>query len=323
MSITEKVGVLTFLAIVIIIYWIEMKLLVTCLISKARGKKCINVFLSKRAVFVHILATVGILCFMYGYYIEPYWIEVETVEIRTEKLNHTSLKVVHISDVHCDLKIRNEKKIVEIINEIGPDIIVFTGDTLNTSSALTTFKGMMSGLNAGIGKYAVRGNFDVWFWPDIDLFGNTGFQELDGDIISLEKGGEKFQISGLSSGNGDMSSNMLKDISADQFNMFLFHYPDLIEDLKGLNVDLYLAGHTHGGQVALPVYGALMTLAKYGKKYEAGRYDVDGTVLYINRGIGMEAGHAPRVRFLARPEITVYNIEPKSNAENPMTDNQG
>jgi predicted MPP superfamily phosphohydrolase len=78
-----------------------------------------------------------------------------------------------------------------------------------------------------------------------------------------------------------------------------------------LNVDLYLCGHTHGGQVALPLYGALVTLSKFGKKYESGMYTVGDTILYVNRGIGMEGGLTPKVRFLARPEITVFDIVPK------------
>ena len=52
----------------------------------------------------------------------------------------------------------------------------------------------------------------------------------------------------------------------------------------------------------------MVTLSKYGKKYESGKYIVGDTVLYVNRGIGMEGGYAPRVRFWARPEITVFNI---------------
>lgn len=88
----------------------------------------------------------------------------------------------------------------------------------------------------------------------------------------------------------------------------MYHSPDLVEDLPPNAVDLYVAGHTHGGQVALPFYGALVTLSRFGKKYEAGLYHVGDTTLYVNRGIGMEGGPAPRVRFCARPEITVFEI---------------
>ncbi|UCD15100.1 MAG: metallophosphoesterase, partial [Candidatus Omnitrophota bacterium] len=90
------------------------------------------------------------------------------------------------------------------------------------------------------------------------------------------------------------------------------HSPDLAQDLEGLNIDLYLAGHTHGGQVNVPFYGALITCSRYGKKYESGKYRVNNMVLYVNRGIGMEGGDAPRVRFLCRPQITIFDIGPAS-----------
>jgi hypothetical protein len=77
-----------------------------------------------------------------------------------------------------------------------------------------------------------------------------------------------------------------------------------------VKVDLYCAGHTHGGQVALPLYGALITFSKYGKKYEAGLYREGETWLYVNRGIGMEGGSTPRVRFWAPPEVTVIEVSP-------------
>jgi predicted MPP superfamily phosphohydrolase len=98
----------------------------------------------------------------------------------------------------------------------------------------------------------------------------------------------------------------------DAFTVFLYHYPDLISDIAARGIDLYLAGHTHGGQVALPFYGAIITLSKFGKKYEAGLYRIDQTSMYVNRGIGMEGGTAPRVRFWARPEITIIEIAPET-----------
>ncbi len=70
----------------------------------------------------------------------------------------------------------------------------------------------------------------------------------------------------------------------------------------------YLAGHTHGGQIALPFYGALMTLSRYGKRFEGGLYQVGPTPLHVRRGIGMEGGWVPRVRFCARPEMTVLEL---------------
>jgi predicted MPP superfamily phosphohydrolase len=73
-------------------------------------------------------------------------------------------------------------------------------------------------------------------------------------------------------------------------------------------VDLYLCGHTHGGQIRLPLIGALVTSSKFWKRYEMGRYVEANTTLYVSRGIGMEGMGAPRARFLCPPEIELFEI---------------
>lgn len=312
MTIIEKIGSIIFLTIIVVVYWMEIRFVFVYALKKIRHKPATNHLLSKSAIFVHFLAVIGIICFFYGYFVEPYWMEVKSVEVQTEKLKEVSFKIVHISDTHCDKKIRNEKKMVEIVNSIKPDIIIFTGDTINTRAALETFKETMKNLKANINKFAVRGNSDVWYWSDLGLFGGTGFKVLDHDVITIEKDNEVIKLFGISVEHKESYSQLLKNTSKEQFNLLLYHYPDLIEDLEELNIDLYLAGHTHGGQISLPLYGALITLSKYGKKYESGKYIVGDTILYINRGIGMEGGIVPRVRFWARPEITIINIVPKN-----------
>jgi predicted MPP superfamily phosphohydrolase len=199
---------------------------------------------------------------------------------------------------------------VEIINGLRPDVIVFTGDSANNSRGLKRFKETMGKLEARLGKVAVRGNIDAGFWPGVDIFGGTGFVELDGNGIEVKKDGEKIWITGVSCEKEGKAGDVLKKVPDDCFSVFLYHFPDLVEDLNGLNVDLYLAGHTHGGQIALPFYGAIITLSKFGKKYESGEYKVGNIVLYVNRGIGLAAGFNPKMRFFARPEITVFEIYP-------------
>jgi len=298
---------------VIIFWWLVYSLEIKYLITFFRKKVFV---VSAFALVIHILAIVGIGCFIYGYFIEPYWIDVRHVEIKTSKLRNTSWVIVQISDLHCDEKVRTENILPGIINSLSPDIIVFTGDSLNTPGALPIFKKMMSALKAKIGKYAVRGNFDIWYWNELDLFGQTGFIELDGKMLSLSKGMERITLSGLNVNYSPDDLSVLDTLAQDTYNILLFHYPGINEDLGEVAIDLFLSGHTHGGQVALPFYGAMVTFSKYGKKYEAGRYDFSGKVLYVNRGIGMEGGFAPRIRFFARPEITVFHIKPKDDIEN-------
>ena len=231
-------------------------------------------------------------CFLYGFFIEPYWIEVKKVEIPTSKLHQSTVRLVQISDLHCDGRPGNEKKLVELVNGIKPDVVVFTGDAVNTIEALPLFKETLRSINAPLGKFAVRGNFDTRKLAGVDIFGGTGFLELDANSIKVEKDGEKFWITGVTCEREGEIGNVLKKVPGDCFSIFLHHYPDLVEDLAGQNVDLYLCGHTHGGQIALPFYGALITLSEFGKKYESGMYTVGNTILYVNRGIGMDGGFA-------------------------------
>ena len=91
--------------------------------------------------------------------------------------------------------------------------------------------------------------------------------------------------------------------------VLLYHTPDLIEVAAAEGVDLYLAGHTHGGQIRLPWYGALVTASRYGKRFEAGYYQVGPTQLYVSRGLGFEGLGAPRARFLCPPEIVELEVQ--------------
>jgi predicted MPP superfamily phosphohydrolase len=306
----ELIAALIFVGIIFTVYSLELVMLSVFAYRKLRSKKAGGILGRKFEMAVHFMAVVGVFCFLYGYFVEPYWIEVNTIPIETEKLTSASFRLVHISDMHCERKMRNEERLIELVNSLQPDVVVFTGDTLNTSQALPLFKDTMRALKARLGKFAVRGNFDSVYLRYVDLYGGTGLELLDEKTISLEKNGERISLTGLSCDRPGRLKELLAGADGDQFNVFLHHYSDLVEDIGSLNVDLYLCGHTHGGQVALPIYGALITLSKFGKKYESGMYEVNDTILYVNRGIGLENSPAPKVRFAARPEITVFDIKP-------------
>jgi predicted MPP superfamily phosphohydrolase len=310
MLISEIISVLIFGSVIIAVYATEGYLIVGAVRDKLRRKSSRR-YWSKGVIVIHLFAVLGVICLVWGFFIEPYWIEVKTIEIPTSKLKHSVVRVVQISDLHCRGRAGNEEKVVRLVNAIKPDIIVFTGDAADSPQGLKRFRDTMSRLEARLAKVAVRGNYDIGEFKKADLFGGTGFAELDANSIEVEKDGEKFWITGVTREREGKIGNVLKEVPEDCFSIFLHHYPDLVEDLAGRNVDLYLAGHTHGGQIALPLYGAVITLSQFGKKYESGIYTVGNTILYVNRGIGMDGGPSPRARFFARPEITVFEIKPK------------
>jgi predicted MPP superfamily phosphohydrolase len=310
MRVSELAGILLILSAIGFVYGIEFIFLAARIVGKITKRQYQPLLRSKYFVIIHVLAIAGIVCFIDGFFIEPSWIEVKTIEIETPKVKKATLRIALFSDTHCETKPRNESKVVEIINSLKPDVIIFAGDALNTPKALPLFKETLSKLNAPLGKFAVRGNFDSNFWRNLDLFSGTGFKELVADTVEVSKDNESFYITGFNVRFPDNFRTVLQDVPADKYSILIYHHSDMAESLGGLNVDLYLSGHTHGGQVRLPFYGAFVTLSHFGKKYESGMYTIDGMKLYVNRGIGLENCPAPKVRFLCRPEITVFDIKP-------------
>lgn len=257
-------------------------------------------------------AIFGFGCFAYAYFVEPYWLEVRKIEIRSDKIpqNSQPIRIVHISDIHSDEFARLEEKLPLIITEQKPDLIVFSGDSLNSPEGLPVFRECLSKISNLAPTFVVRGNWDVWYWKQQDLFGEINVKQLNGNSEKIEIRGVPIWLAGVFVESEGKLVQALNSIPKDEFSIFLTHYPDLIEDVKPFEIDLYCAGHTHGGQVAMPIYGALVTFSKFGKKYEGGTYQIGKTTLNVNRGIGMEGGNTPRVRFWARPEITVIDVLP-------------
>jgi len=317
----EKVSLIVFMLVLLALYGSEVFVLVRAIVVIARHRSAKRILLSKPAVALHILSAAGLACLAYGRFIEPTWIEVNVMTVRTPKLKDTSFRIIQISDLHCDTKRRNEEAMVRIVNALKPDVVVATGDYLNSALALPLLKRTLSRLEAPLGAFAVTGNFEVNSWSGLDMFSETGFRPLQQDTVSVTKGAESIGISGLDFDRAGVWRSLLSDLPADRFNLFLYHMPDLIEDVSGSGIDLYLCGHTHGGQVALPLYGALITFSRCGKKYESGRYQCGETMLYVNRGLGLEPRPAPQVRFGARPEIAVFDILPAQSASGSLAEN--
>lgn len=259
------------------------------------------------------LAGGGSACMAWAYFVEPYRLEVTRAKIVSPKLRRAArpLRLVHISDLHCDLKVRNEDRLPGMIADHRPDLIAFTGDCVNTPAALGSFKRCLKRIAQIAPTFACKGNWETHFGID-DYFGGTGAIELNGSWRRIELAGVPLRLGGLAWADRCRIDEVLAAPPSDEFGIFLFHYPDMIYRAAAAGVDLYCAGHTHGGQVALPGYGALITLSRYGKRFESGLFRVRETHMYVNRGIGMEGGPSPRIRFASRPEITLIELSPEA-----------
>jgi predicted MPP superfamily phosphohydrolase len=309
---SERIRVGLFLGAVLAVYLLAGLSLLGLLLERAGRLRRPRRFVLLARRLILSLALLGFGCMAYGYFVEPYRLEVTRVTIASPKLPKGTgpIRIAHLSDLHSDPKPRLEKRLPEAVAGEKPHLIVFTGDAANSRAGVPVFKSCLTRLAEIAPVYAVKGNWDAWFRRGDDLFGGTGARELDGDAERLEIAGAPLWIAGLAVDSESRLDDLLSRLPSSEFSLFLHHYPDVILDVAAKGADLHCAGHTHGGQVALPFYGALMTLSKFDKRFERGLHRVEKTWLYVNRGIGMEGGRAPRVRFCSRPELTVIEIVP-------------
>jgi uncharacterized protein len=307
---------------VLFVFYCECHILILYFFRKFKKRDTRKILYKPISIIIHILALFWIYFGIVGFFIEPYQVEVNTIPIYTDKLKNTSFRIVQISDLHCVKKMRAEKKVVELGNQIKPDIIVFTGDALSDKGGLELFRDTMAAINAPLGKFAITGNWDEHLWKPLHLFDNTGFKELVCGSDLITKNGETIRIAGMDFYQKLEDCLDLKNSNAQLYTIFLFHRTDIVDYGDNLPIDLFLCGHTHGGQVTIPFYGAITTFSRHGKKYVNGLYDMGHFQMYVNRGIGMEGGPIPPVRFGAKPEITVFELQPttKENIAIPAPD---
>ncbi len=256
---------------------------------------------------------------IYGFCIEPFQLTQTRIEVSVPGLSRP-LRMVQLSDLHIEYTTRREEEVLALLEELKPDLIVMTGDY--TSEAYTNdwqtyddLRKFVSRLHAPYGVYAVNGNAESEYVMGL-LFENMNVRLLENQAVripGLEN--EPILLLGLSYIDTlrDEQDLLLlaSKAKADDFTILLYHKPDLAYAARDLGVDLYLCGHTHGGQVRLPFIGAIYANSRYGKTFEMGRYTLDQMTLFVSRGLGFTGGSAPRVRFLAPPEVVVIDLVPQ------------
>lgn len=214
------------------------------------------------------------------------------------------LRVVHLSDLHVEGWTRALERLPDEVNALQPDLLVYTGDSLNSKEGLPVLREVLSRIQTRSGRFAVQGNHDTMLWSGLDLFGGGAARELRGEPERTEDG--RVVLCGTPYDAPKRLAECLR-APGKGVRIAAYHTPDLVEDVAPLGPDLYLAGHTHGGQVRMPFYGAILTMSRFDKKYEMGLYKVGATSIFVSRGIGFEPG-LPRIRFLCRPEIAIIDL---------------
>ena len=254
-----------------------------------------------------------------GFYIEPFRLTVTDLPIRAPAfLSDRPLRILQISDLHVERITQRERTMLAQTESLKPDIIVLTGDYTNSSYTndpltLQETRQVLSQLHALYGIYAVNGNVDGPATMSALFDGLANIRVLNNEVLPIPLPGGTIYFIGVtmdkSSGPDDqVLHTLLNGLPTNSYSFLLYHTSELIETAASKNVNLYLSGHTHGGQVRLPFYGAIFTDTYSGKKYEMGEYAVGPTTLYVSRGIGMAGGLLPRIRFLCPPEMVLVEL---------------
>jgi len=252
-----------------------------------------------------------------GLYLEPFDLRTSHVQL-VGPLNASGqpLRILHLTDLHIERITRRERELIQRAAALHPDLILLTGDYTNVDylddeRALRDTRTVLSQLSAPYGVYAVSGSTDSADLME-NVFGGLPITVLADQLHKIQLGQQELYLVGVSNlglrRDQQALAELMRQVSPAAYSILLYHTPDLVEVADRLHVDLYLAGHTHGGQVRLPIWGALITMSAYGKQYESGLYRLSSTALYVSRGIGLEGLSLPRVRFLCPPELVVLDL---------------
>jgi hypothetical protein len=236
-------------------------------------------------------------------WVEPYWIQVTRHEVQAPV--KAPLKIAHLTDLHTNGLDGREKRLLALLEEEKPDVVIITGDTVGSAVTYDRVREVLVRLQAPLGVWLVRGNWENWrpvrneaefyraarvgfllnqAWPIRDDVWLVGFDDP---------------------ATGSAQAEAADAVPPGAYAIALFHSPAFFDRIAG-RVPLSLAGHSHGGQVRLPLLPPLWLPAGVGA-YVEGWYEQSGSRLYVSRGIGTSILD---VRFFCRPELSFITLHP-------------
>jgi uncharacterized protein len=253
-------------------------------------------------------------------FLEAKWLRVvrRTITVPNLPPPFRGMTVALLADVHHGpfVPLAYVRHVVATTNALTPDIVALAGDYVHRhESYITPGINELGRLRATLGRFAVRGNHD-----NQNYHGSQNFQpltrtalaearlpDLSNTGIWLERSRTRLRICGV----GDLWTDRqdldaaLGDATERDTTILLSHNPDFVETIRERRVGLVLSGHTHGGQVVVPGFGAPIVPSQYGQKYLAGLVQGPCCRVFVTRGAGTVT---PPVRFLCRPEVVLITL---------------
>ena len=283
--------------------------------------------MKKKKLFILLITLITIIIFLF---IQNNFISITNIELELSTLPRSfdGFKIVHLSDLHSKKFSNNQQSLVFKINKAKPNLILFTGDLVDSKHYVEENSLMLIKEIVKIAPvYFVTGNHEKWSGNFHDLEQKLIEQDvkiLRNDSVKIKKGEDEIQLIGIDdpSFNDDMpyaddnsiATRELEKVLAkgnqSTFNVLLSHRPELFSTYANSDIDLTFSGHAHGGQIRLPFIGGVISPNQgFFPKYANGKYTQKNSVMIVNRGLGNSI--IPQ-RIFNRPEIIIATLKKSS-----------
>jgi len=246
-----------------------------------------------------------------GAHNDLYDIEVTRNEIVIDDLpqGFDGYRIAFLTDTHVAPSVRRDfhAEIVAQVNRFDPDVILLGGDFVTFHRHIPLIaERLLPALRARDGIFAILGNHDYWAGAaEIESsMRAAGVQFITNRSIGIERGGAILPIAGIDEvyrGEPDFE-RAFAGLDPAGPAIAVSHHPDIIDLAAGRRIDLLLCGHTHGGQIRFPFFGAVVVPSRHEAEFAFGFHRVRNVLMYVSRGIGA----IPPVRILCRPEVATF-----------------
>jgi hypothetical protein len=253
-------------------------------------------------------------------FLEAKWCRIvrQTIVLPNLPAAFRGIKIALMADIHHGpfVPLCYIKHVVAMANSLKPDLTLLAGDYVHGHNSYVG-PGIeeLGKLEARLGRFAVRGNHDNHSYHDGHDYRlnssaalvQAGLPDLNNTGVWLERHGARLRICGV----GDLWTDRqdldgaLDDATERDAVIMLSHNPDFAETLRDPRVGLILSGHTHGGQIVIPGFGAPIVPSRYGQKYLYGLVEGPSCGVFVTRGVGTVS---PPVRFVCRPEVVLITL---------------
>lgn len=245
-----------------------------------------------------------------------------TYVIRSAKISG-KIKIAFLSDLHSCPYGSGQNKLLSLVREIEPDLIMLGGDIVDDKGKTLPAEESLEQLQQTAPCFYVSGNHEIYTGKlDLikDLVRSYGVRVLAGEKVEIQIGANRINILGIDDplvGQAYQSQlDHLAGLSNPEFTIFLAHHPERVEDYERVEADLVLSGHAHGGLWRIPhiLPGIVATGQGLFPKYTAGIYQLSNKQLLVNRGLSLWSPKLPR--FYNPPEVVELVLEESNTDKN-------